>query len=152
MKTFFKIILSLAILSVMTLFASTSSAVQSLKCTSPQDQSKVVFLFFQKDIDPAHPLIGRFSLGFDLKIVSQKGTNLYQRSNLRLISIKGTSDPNLMFDNENIGVYVRLYPQFISQTFDKYHAQIFINDISVKAYYNFSNSEYGPGLICHENP
>lgn len=125
-------------------------ALENIVCIPTKDTTKTLLMRFHKNIDPSRPIIGGYSLGMDLEIHSATKI-LYTKNDLRLVPIKNYSDFNLKFDNENIGVYLRLYPQFSEGTFVNYLGQIFVNDLSVRAYFNFKDSQSGPGFICQTN-
>jgi hypothetical protein len=115
-----------------------------LHCRPSKDRNVSITIEFHKQIDPLKPFIGLPYFGATLIVENNK---FYKNTNLKLTPERSYQHLDLRGDAE--GVYLKLYPQINSQTlFTHYEGQLFINDLNVRAYYNYVDSEFGAGFIC----
>lgn len=140
-----KVVLSLGLSCLISLVAEAATTVQNLTCVPSKDSGIQVQISFYKGIDPLHPFIGVYDFGATLR-VSQKSSNRVYENSLRVTPELNYHDDKLRGDAE--GVYLRLYPQKSNGEFSHYTGQLFVNDLNVKAYFNFSNANGRPGLVC----
>lgn len=122
-------------------------AVRTLNCTPAINDRLSLEITFSKDINPEKPFIGFNEFGATLKVKKQNSNQSYTNSNVRITPEIYTTDLNLRGDAA--GIYLRLYPQFDGHNaFTHYTGQVLINDLDVRAYFNFSNSYGQPGFVC----
>ena len=140
-----KVLLSLGVSLIASATVAATTTVQNITCVPSKDSGVKVQISFYKGIDPLHPFIGVYDFGATLRISQERSTRIYENS-LRVTPETTYHDDKLRGDAE--GVYLRLYPQKSNGEFSHYTGQLFINDLNVKAYYNFSNANGRPGLVC----
>lgn len=144
MKALFLLTLSLLAMPAMAVQISKLNCVPGVG-GSERAQVTVVFA---RSIDPLKPIIGWYSMGATLQVLSPQSGRIYNRTDLRMTAIDSLTDVNIRGDAGNC-VYLRLYPEIINaQATGHYTGQLFVNDLQAKAYYNFSDDQGQPGLIC----
>lgn len=122
-------------------------AIRTLDCTPAIDDRLNLEIIFSKNISPEKPFIGFNEFGATLKLKKLTSNQTYTNSNIRITPEIYTTDINLRGDAA--GIYLRLYPQFDNHNvFTHYTGQVLINDLDVRAYFNFSNSYGRPGFVC----
>ena len=137
-------ILTTLMLSFITLNAH---AVRTLNCKPSIDDRLSLDITFSKDISPEKPFIGFYEFGATLKVKRQNSNQTYTNSNVRITPEVYTTDTNLRGDAA--GIYLRLYPHFDGRNvFTHYTGQVLINDLDVRAYFNFTDSYGQPGFVC----
>lgn len=140
MKKPFIILLSL-------IFSAQVFAVQNVVCIPAQKPNVKILVTFNKNIDPAKPFIGSYNWGASLVITQAGSPKVYENKSVRITPEVYYSDINLRGDAE--GIYLRLYPRFdADNNFTNYDAQLFINDLDAKVYYNFIDRDGVPALTC----
>lgn len=134
-------------LIVALLFAvpSLASAVTSITCVPARDTDFRVQVNFNRDINPLIPFIGVYEFGAALKITQKNSRYAYQ-INLRMSPEENYQSDKVRGDAEN--VYLKLYPQQKNGQFSHYTGQLFVNDLNVRAYFNFMDLGSEPGLTC----
>ena len=136
-------------LFLITLYFTTKTfavEITSITCDPARSNAHQVVVEFVRPVDPLKPFIG--FLYFSAKLsVYKNSVKVYELASVRLSPEVYTTDINLY--GEAAGVYLRLYPQIDSAgQFTKYTGKLFINDLDVKAYFNFNDLEGHPGLDC----
>lgn len=122
-------------------------AVRTLNCTPSVDDRLSLDITFSRDITPERPFVGLYEFGATLKVKRQNSNQTYTNSNVRMTPEVYTTDTNLRGDAA--GVYLRLYPHFDGRNvFTHYTGQVLINDLDVRAYFNFTDSYGQPGFVC----
>ncbi len=133
-----------------TLYFSTKTfavEITSITCDPARSEAHQVVLEFVRPVDPLKPFLG--FLYFSAKLsVYKNSAKVYENPSIRLSPEVYTTDINLF--GEASGVYLRLYPQTDSVgQFTNYTGKLFINDLDVKAYFNFNDVGDQPGLHCY---
>lgn len=121
--------------------------ITSITCDPARSHTHQVVVEFVRPVDPLKPFIG--FLYFSAKLsVYKNSVKIYENPSVRISPEVYTTDLNLY--GEAAGVYLRLYPQINNAgQYTKYTGKLFINDLDVKAYFNFNDLEGHPGLDCH---
>lgn len=140
-----KVLLSLGMILMASATVAGAATVQNITCVPSKDPSTKVQISFYKSIDPLRPFIGVYDFGATLRISREGSSRIYENA-VRVTPEVSYHDDKLRGDAE--GVYLRLYPQQANGEFLQYTGQLFVNDLNVKAYFNFSNTNGRPGLVC----
>ncbi len=128
-------------------FSMSVFAVQTVECTPGQNPNIKLVINFSRNIDPAKPFIGTYDWGASLKVIHPVASKNYENKKLRITPEVYYSDISLRGDAE--GVYLRMYPHFDEQgLFLNYTGQLFVNDLDVRAYFNFTDRDGVTGFIC----
>ena len=120
-----------------------AAKIQKLSCRAV-DQTAVEIVF-SRAFDPLVPFTV-YEFGAQIEIFGKRG--LYGRADVRITPLKTTHDVDLRGDVAD-AVYLRLAPVVTQGQFaGTYVGQLFVNDLNVKAYFNFKNTGAMPGLSC----
>lgn len=143
--------IALAALILSPSFSGAANSFTKIICqptASAVSQEALVEISFNGAVDASKPLVGRYELLGRFRLQDTKRHRIYERADLKLYPVSGTADVNL---SGGAGGYlhVRLFPIFQGANFSgNYHAQVFINDLDTKAYYNLTGNSQAPGLFC----
>ncbi|WII70660.1 hypothetical protein QJS83_09335 [Bdellovibrio sp. 22V] len=124
-----------------------AASIQRLTCIPSFTDDTKIEIVFSRSIDPLKPFIGTYNWPAALKISHPGTTQGYTRQDV-------TITPEITYDDINLRgdaggyVYLRLYPEIKNGVFVRYTGQLFINDLDVRAYYNFKSYNGVPGFIC----
>lgn len=139
------------ILLIIPSFSFAGNSFTKIVCEPTQaavSQEADVEIFFDSAVDATKPLVGRYELLGHFRLKDTKRNRVYERSDLKLYPMTSTIDVNLQGGAAGY-LHVRLYPVFAQGQFSgHYQAQVFINDLDTKAYYNLTGSAQMPGLFC----
>ena len=122
-----------------------AAEVKALNCSTAKSEIHTVVVDFPRSVNPLSPFIGFLSFTATISVYKYD-VKVYENKNVRITPEVYTTDINLRGDAE--GVYLRLYPQVVEGEFSHYTGQLFINDLNVKAYFNFKDMADQPGLDC----
>lgn len=141
MKALLSIIISFAASSVM------ATTVSELHCKTINGVD-TLHIEFQAPIDPVKPFIGWPNIPATLEVHPYRSNNIYKTA-IHFVPLKGGQDINLRGGAAQDGVYLQLFPEVVNgEATGHYTGQAFINDLDVRAYFDFRSRGTVPGMRC----